>query len=315
MNGYIKMYKQILNWEWYKDINVKTLFIHCLLKSAYSETKFKGTIVKRGEFISTLEQLAQETGLSISQVRTAISKLKKTGELETTSSNRNTVFYIKNYDKYQAKEENKEEKGDKQITNEKQAEEAQESVENQQTEETKTEEEQENSKQMTSKSHTRKEYIEYTNNNNNNNLSKNNNNNFNNSKRRREEEMNFDENSFEMMCINKIISNCESLYYSTDKKDLEKKQEECAVLSKMQSEDRINRADILTALDYALKDEFWQIHVKSAQKFKKHFDILINKAKAAEKKTQQQAMKKENRFNDIPTRDYDFSALEKALIG
>ena len=51
--------------------------------------------------MSTLEQLAEETGLSISQVRTAIKKLKQTNDLETTSSNRSTLFCVVNYDVYQ----------------------------------------------------------------------------------------------------------------------------------------------------------------------------------------------------------------------
>ena len=29
-SGYIKLYRSLLNWEWYDDINTKTVFLHLL---------------------------------------------------------------------------------------------------------------------------------------------------------------------------------------------------------------------------------------------------------------------------------------------
>ena len=54
MKGYIKLNRNLVDWTWYKDINVKTLFLHCLIKAAYSECNYKGLIIKRGQFMSTL---------------------------------------------------------------------------------------------------------------------------------------------------------------------------------------------------------------------------------------------------------------------
>ena len=54
MKGYIKLNRNLVDWIWYKDINVKTLFLHCLIKAAYSECNYKGLIIKRGQFMSTL---------------------------------------------------------------------------------------------------------------------------------------------------------------------------------------------------------------------------------------------------------------------
>lgn len=35
IEGFIKISRKILDWEWYTDINTKTLFLHCLLKANF----------------------------------------------------------------------------------------------------------------------------------------------------------------------------------------------------------------------------------------------------------------------------------------
>lgn len=117
-NGnYIKINRKILEWEWYSDINTCRLFLHMLLKANWKDGKFKGTTVPRGSFISSIGVLSEETGLTIREVRTAITHLKMTGEVTSKSTNKFTVITVKNYDLYQT--------SDKQIgiqeTNERQA--------------------------------------------------------------------------------------------------------------------------------------------------------------------------------------------------
>ena len=76
MEGWIKIHRQILNWEWYKDINVKILFIHLLLTANHQEKNWKGQLVKRGQKLTSLQHLANETGLTLQQTRTSLIKLK-----------------------------------------------------------------------------------------------------------------------------------------------------------------------------------------------------------------------------------------------
>lgn len=100
-SGHVILHRKILRWEWYSDINTCRLFIHMLLKSNWREGKFRGTTVPRGSFASSLEKLSEETGLTIRELRTAISHLKMTGELTVTTTNKYSVFTVKNYDLYQ----------------------------------------------------------------------------------------------------------------------------------------------------------------------------------------------------------------------
>ena len=105
METYFKLYTRFLNWEWYTDIPVKTLFLHCLLKANYKEKTCFGEKIGRGQFVTSIAHLASETGLTVQQVRTAIEKLKKTKNITSSSTSRNTVITVLNWDKYHTEQQ------------------------------------------------------------------------------------------------------------------------------------------------------------------------------------------------------------------
>lgn len=99
--GWIKIHRKMLKWEWYDDINVKTLFIHCLLKANYEDKNWRGSIVKRGAFITSLEHLSIETKMTKRQVITALDKLITTNEIKKEATNKYTMLTVLNYNTYQ----------------------------------------------------------------------------------------------------------------------------------------------------------------------------------------------------------------------
>lgn len=101
MANYIKIDRKMLDWEWYKNINTKVLFLHMLLKAYWKETRIEGKLIERGSFVSSIKSLSFETSLTENEVRTAILHLKTTGEITSEGTNKNTVFTIKNYGLYQ----------------------------------------------------------------------------------------------------------------------------------------------------------------------------------------------------------------------
>ena len=101
MSDYIKLHRKFLEWEWYRNEHTKNLFIHCLLKANWKESKFEGNVIQRGSFVSSIDILASETGLTSDEVRTAIKHLIFTGEITKQSTNKYTVFSVVNYDLYQ----------------------------------------------------------------------------------------------------------------------------------------------------------------------------------------------------------------------
>lgn len=101
MQGYIKLHRQITEWEWYRNINVCRLFIHCLLKANHKDNKWQGHLIKKGSFITSYENLSIETGLTYKQVRTALNKLKMTGEVAHETTSQYSIITINNWDEYQ----------------------------------------------------------------------------------------------------------------------------------------------------------------------------------------------------------------------
>lgn len=117
MNDYIKLHRSMLGWEWYRNINTKVLFIHMLLKANWKDGKFEGKAIPRGSFVSSIQKLAEETDLTVREVRTGISHLKTTGEVTSKSCSKYTIFTVKNYDSYQISDT----QNDKQVTSKRQS--------------------------------------------------------------------------------------------------------------------------------------------------------------------------------------------------
>ena len=102
MNGYLKLHRSLLAWEWYDDLSVCRLWIHLLLRSNFTPGTWHGIPYGRGELITSLPSLSSETGLSVKQVRTALGKLKKTGEITCRGAGTGTLVAVANWDKYQS---------------------------------------------------------------------------------------------------------------------------------------------------------------------------------------------------------------------
>jgi hypothetical protein len=100
-NGFIFLHRKLKDWEWYLNIPVKTLFIHCLIMANFKNKKWQGIEIKRGSFITSINKLHIETGLSERQVRTALDKLIMTNELTSQSNNKYRIITVLNYNDYQ----------------------------------------------------------------------------------------------------------------------------------------------------------------------------------------------------------------------
>ena len=99
--GFISLHRKLLNWEWFTDVNVCHVFIYCLLRANYKPVKWRGFKIDRGEFITSLNHISIDTGLSVQQVRTALDKLKNTDVITKKQQGSNTLISIKNYSQYQ----------------------------------------------------------------------------------------------------------------------------------------------------------------------------------------------------------------------
>lgn len=101
MSGWIKIHRQILDWEWYSDNNAFRVFMHLILKANHKDRRFKGIELKAGSIVTSRDFLSMETGLSVRQVRTSLDKLKSTNEVTIKTSSKGTIIQLVNYEKYQ----------------------------------------------------------------------------------------------------------------------------------------------------------------------------------------------------------------------
>ena len=111
MEGYILIYRKMLNWQWYQDNNVKALFIDLLLDANFEESKKGLLTIQRGQVLTSLKRMHDRTGMTVKEIRTALDKLEKSGEIGKQTTNRNSIITINNYDEYQDKGKQRASKG------------------------------------------------------------------------------------------------------------------------------------------------------------------------------------------------------------
>ena len=63
--GWVKLHRTLVEWEWYGDIITRGIFIHCLIRCNHSDANWRGIEVKKGQFITSYNSLADENGVSI----------------------------------------------------------------------------------------------------------------------------------------------------------------------------------------------------------------------------------------------------------
>jgi len=99
--GYIKMFRQLVNWRWFRNPPTLVVFIYCLLMANWQDGEFENVDIPRGSFASSINRISLDTGLSVRNVRTALKHLKSTNELTIATSSKYTIITVNNYDKYQ----------------------------------------------------------------------------------------------------------------------------------------------------------------------------------------------------------------------
>lgn len=101
MTGWIKLHRGLTEWEWYTHLPTKTLFIHLLLTVNHKQVNWRGVTIEKGGTVTGRDILAKETGLTVSQIRTALKNLKSTNEIAIKTSSQGTVIQVVKYEDYQ----------------------------------------------------------------------------------------------------------------------------------------------------------------------------------------------------------------------
>ena len=103
--GFIKIFRKIIDWEWFKKPNTRLVFEYFLYKANYEDKIWRGIEVKRGQLVTSLQKISEENGITVRQARTALNDLQTTNNIAIKTTNKYTLITIINYDNYQTNEE------------------------------------------------------------------------------------------------------------------------------------------------------------------------------------------------------------------
>lgn len=103
MQGWIKLHRQLTEWEWYTDLKIKAVWLHLLLTANYTQGKrYCGFELAPGQVVTTIARLSAETGLTTKETRRALDRLEESGEISRKGANKFTLITIEKWAFYQS---------------------------------------------------------------------------------------------------------------------------------------------------------------------------------------------------------------------
>jgi len=98
--GWIKLHRKFMTWEWYTDDHMVRLFVHLLLEANHKPQRWRGILIERGQLVTGRFKLSENTGISEQSIRTCLNRLKSTSEITIKSTSKYSIITICNYNKY-----------------------------------------------------------------------------------------------------------------------------------------------------------------------------------------------------------------------
>lgn len=118
--GFVKIYRSMLKWEWHDDPVTMATWYYCLLRANWEVSRWHGEVIMPGQFITSLDHMAKDIGISVQQLRTALKHLKSTSNLTSKSTNKMTLITIEKWSMYQSAGEKLTSQSTSNLTNEQQ---------------------------------------------------------------------------------------------------------------------------------------------------------------------------------------------------
>lgn len=101
MSWRVKIYRKLLTWEWYSEPLTKVVFLHFLLLCASQEYSYKWVKLLPWQCTIWIRDTAKLLGMSVQNLRTAITRLKSTHEITHQPTHKYTLITVVNWEEYQ----------------------------------------------------------------------------------------------------------------------------------------------------------------------------------------------------------------------
>lgn len=116
-NGWIRLHKRFLQWEWLDKPEMVQLFLYLLLKANFAEAEWHGVKLSRGQLITSASSIERDLRLSPRTIRTCLNRLKSTKEVTIETTNRFSIITILKYEDYQSEQNEDGKQNGKQVDN------------------------------------------------------------------------------------------------------------------------------------------------------------------------------------------------------
>lgn len=100
-NGFVKLFRKLVDWKYAQFPNAVALWVHILIRANWKDGYFMGVPIPRGSFATSLQRLADETGMNVSTVRRWLKKFEDDKQIERIVTQRCTIIKVSNYRDYQ----------------------------------------------------------------------------------------------------------------------------------------------------------------------------------------------------------------------
>lgn len=101
-SGYIILPRRLEDWGWADDPAVMYLFVKLVFRASWKDNVWRDIPIERGSLITSVARLADAVGLTVKQVRRALSIMKRSGLITVDTVNGYTKIGIVDYDCYQS---------------------------------------------------------------------------------------------------------------------------------------------------------------------------------------------------------------------
>lgn len=107
MSDYVKLYRSLMDWEWFQDSHVTHVLIYLMLDANWKAGRFLGIDVPPGSTVTSREKISKGTGLSEKAVRIALDKLEQGRVIERNRAGNGQLVTLVNWAKFQPDEDNR----------------------------------------------------------------------------------------------------------------------------------------------------------------------------------------------------------------
>ncbi len=96
--GFVKLSSDLTEWAWINDNNTLAVYVRLILGAAWNNRQYKNISLERGQIATTIPQIAEQSGLTVQQVRTVLDRLKSTGKITVERTSKFSIITLIEYD-------------------------------------------------------------------------------------------------------------------------------------------------------------------------------------------------------------------------